>query len=206
MKKALKPIIVLSLFAIISGALLGLVFSFTKINQEEVLNKQLNSFYTCKDGFDDVTSKYAEQQASKEGVFAKGSVEGVYLPKDNTNNVVIKAQGLEAYSKSIQILVMIENNKIKAISVYETKETAGVGSKVLTDKYFARYIGVDISAFGVFELKTAKEGNQKVDALSGATKTSRALMNAMNAAITIYKNNLQDFNRVAAALEVSYGI
>ena len=68
---------------------------------------------------------------------------------------------------------------IKQIKVTEQAETKGIGSKVVdTPSYWENYQGLDASQSLVL--------NEDVDAVTSATISSTALINAVNSAIEAY--------------------
>ena len=68
---------------------------------------------------------------------------------------------------------------IKQIKVTEQAETKGIGSKVVaTPSYWENYMGLDASDALVL--------NEDVDAVTSATISSTALINAVNSAIEAY--------------------
>ena len=62
------------------------------------------------------------------------------------------------------------DGKINNIEVLEQKETQGLGTKMKGEKFLRQFRGKDPSAF---DLKAKKDGGE-VDALAGATITTRA--------------------------------
>ena len=112
-----------------------------------------------------------------EGVSVDG-VSAIYASENNVGYVFTSSA--KGYGGDVVVMTAIVDGTIKQIKVTEQAETKGIGSKVAGDaSYWARYQGV--SAEQEIEL-----GNQ-VDALSGATISSRALKNAVNAAIAAYQ-------------------
>lgn len=186
-KSLLKDIIlttlVLVLIAVIAGGLLSVVNKFTHIDETEKLNAKLASVYSTDKGF---TSNLIDGSTLADAN-ANGVVLGVYMPKDGTENVILHASGKGAYKGTVEIMVIIDNYNIKSVAKYVSNETPGLGSKAFEVEYLDKYKG-DITNIDGFEL--TKNGGS-IDAVSGATKTSTALVNAVNAAVKYYKANLE---------------
>ena len=71
------------------------------------------------------------------------------------------------------------DGNIKQIKVTEQSETKGIGSNVVsTPSYWERYEGVSAAQALVL--------NQDIDAYSGATISSKAVLSAVNSAIEAY--------------------
>ncbi len=102
------------------------------------------------------------------------NVADVYTSDNNVGSVVTSSA--KGYGGSMTVMVAFNTDgTIKQIKVTEQAETQGLGTKVTTDaSYWTRYEGL--------EAKPLTLGTD-VDALTGATISSRALISAVNAAI-----------------------
>ena len=102
------------------------------------------------------------------------NVADVYASDNNVGTVITSSA--KGYGGSMTVMVAFNTDgTIKQIKVTEQAETQGLGTKVTTDpSYWTRYIGL--------EAKTLTLGTD-VDAMTGATISSRALISAVNAAI-----------------------
>lgn len=91
--------------------------------------------------------------------------------------VTAKAKG---YGGDMTVMVAFTaDGTIKRIKVTEQAETKGIGSKVADDAaYWSRYEGLPARQLVL---------NEDVDAVTGATKSSRALLEAVNAAVKAYE-------------------
>ena len=93
--------------------------------------------------------------------------------------VALEAKG-KGYGGDVVVMTAINpDGTIKQIKVTEQAETKGIGSKVAgTPSYWENYVGLDTSDALVL--------NQDVDAVTSATVSSTALINAVNSAIEAY--------------------
>ena len=67
-------------------------------------------------------------------------------------------------------------------------ETAGLGMKADEAEFKDQYKDKNVENFTV--TKTGEDGDNMIDAISGATITSNAVTNAVNSALVYYQNEL----------------
>ena len=92
----------------------------------------------------------------------------------------------KGYSGLIRIMVGFRpDGNIHNISVLEQKETPGLGTKMKGEKFIGQFRGKDPANF---DLKVKKDGGQ-VDALTGATITTRAFSEATQMAYDAFMSN-----------------
>ena len=99
----------------------------------------------------------------------------------STNDVgVIITSSAKGYGGDVVVMTAFNpDGTIKQIKVTEQAETKGIGSKVVaTPSYWENYMGLDASDALVL--------NEDVDAVTSATISSTALINAVNSAIEAY--------------------
>ena len=178
--------LVLVVIAGIAGALLGLVNHFTKVDAEELVARKASAVYAGE-----LKSFPLQEGIGSEIRSEGGRVFGVYVPKDPSvkDVYVLCAEGEGAYKGTLKLLVNITGGKITKIATYEANETPGLGSKALQENYFKQYYGAEIKPDfpGFVLVKSAPAGGGEVKAVSGASKSSTAVTNAVNAAAEWYK-------------------
>ena len=179
---------VVSLFAItiIAGFSLGFVNELTVGPIEKgKIERKVNALKQVLPEFD---NNPVEEIQLLKSEFAKDSVE-VYPAFKNNEFVgaAIIGSTEKGFSGLIKIMVgFTPDGTIKNIEVLEQKETPGLGTKMKDDKYLAQYRAKNPSDFN---LKVTKDGGE-VDALTGATITSRAFGEAVQMAYDEFiKNN-----------------
>ena len=92
----------------------------------------------------------------------------------------------EGYGGDIQITVGIQKDgTISGISFLSISETAGLGMNAQKPAFYEQYVGKQTDKFYVS--KDGGEG-EPIDAISGATFTSRAVTGAVNAALGYFQN------------------
>ena len=73
-------------------------------------------------------------------------------------------------------------------SILSISETAGLGMRAKTDPSFlSQFNGVDVDSFSVVKDGTGSSADDKIDAISGSTITSKAVTNGINAALAEFK-------------------
>ena len=187
MNKILKNTIILTMITLIAGLGLGFVYEITKDPIAQAQDKakkeawqavfpeaDINEFEAV-----DVDEKVAE--VAIKAVGAKATVDEVC--KVGEEGYVITTTDKEGYGGDIQITVGITSDgTVNGISILSISETAGLGMKA---KEPAFYQGKQAEKFAVS--KDGGEG-EPIDAISGATITSRAVTGAVNVALAYYQN------------------
>jgi electron transport complex protein RnfG len=101
--------------------------------------------------------------------------DGVYIIyQDNAKiGYAFKASG-SGYGGNIDILVGLDNNfGIKGISILSQTETPGVGARITESSFTDQFKGLSVS-----DIALKSEGG-KIDAITGATISSRAVVDAI---------------------------
>ena len=167
--KIFKPIVVLSVICIVITGALALTNSVTApiIEQATIAAQTAARQELLPDstGFTKV-----------DGI-AVANVSDVYKA-DNGVGVVVTSSA-KGYGGTMTVMVGFNaDGTIRKIKVTEQAETKGIGSKVAGDaSYWMRYEGLNAEPLVL---------NEDVDALSGATISSKALLAAVNSAIEAY--------------------
>jgi len=119
---------------------------------------------------------------------AKDSIE-IYPAFLNSEfvGVAIVGSSEKGFSGLIKIMVGFEpNGEIKNIVVLDQKETPGLGTKIKDIKFIQQYKNKTPTSFN---LKVVKDGGE-VDALTGATISSRAFSEAVQMAYDVFVENM----------------
>ncbi|HKM94306.1 MAG TPA: RnfABCDGE type electron transport complex subunit G [Prolixibacteraceae bacterium] len=181
----------------IASAILGLVFDLTKgpIAKAE-LNKQTSAVAAVLPEFNFLGTAYKLLPA--DGI---DSIE-VFPAFDADSTIIacaIKSYTNKGFSGDIEIMVGIDNEGlISGYQVLKHAETPGLGSKMNewfsnTEKASQNIIGRNISDK---ELRVSKDGGD-VDAITAATISSRAFLDAINRANNTVNNQYSNGNSSA---------
>ena len=120
-------------------------------------------------------------------------VSEVFEAKDASGNTVGYTLKVlpSGYGGAIELMVGIDsaNGQVSGINVVSNSETAGLGAKATDPEFSDQYKGKPLEALSV--LKNGTPGDTEIKAISGATITSTAVTNGVNAAIEVYNNSLK---------------
>ncbi|MBT8178353.1 MAG: RnfABCDGE type electron transport complex subunit G [Eudoraea sp.] len=116
---------------------------------------------------------------------AKDSIEFYPALKDSVIvGAAVTGASEKGYSGLVKLMVGFElDGSIKNIAVLEQKETPGLGTKMKGEKFLRQFRGKNPATF---DLKVKKDGGE-VDALAGATISTRAFSEATQQAYDVYK-------------------
>lgn len=117
----------------------------------------------------------------------------IFEAKDASGNTVGYTLKVlpSGYGGAIELMVGIDsaNGQVSGINVVSNSETAGLGAKATDPEFSDQYKGKPLEALSV--LKNGTPGDTEIKAISGATITSTAVTNGVNAAIEVYNNSLK---------------
>lgn len=167
--KIFKPIVVLSVICIVITGALALTNDITKPIIEEAT--RLAQEKARMELLPDATGFTAVEGIAVDGVSA------VYTADNGVGAVVTSSA--KGYGGTMTVMVgFTADGTIRQIKVTENQETKGIGSKVAGDPAFwTRFEGLKAEPLVL---------GDDVDALSGATVSSKALTAAVNSAIEAY--------------------
>lgn len=197
MNNIVKNTLILTAITVVSGLLLGVVYGITKepIAQAQENTKQeayrtvlsdASEFETVEFDADAAASLLSENGYTSdviteiaEGTDASGATVGY----------VISVQSSEAYDGSLSLSVGIASDgTVKGIEMLEISETAGLGMKADEAEFKDQFKDKNVQKFTY--TKTGEDGDDKIDAISGATITTNAVTNAVDSALVYFQNEL----------------
>ena len=141
--------------------------------------------------FPDATFNEVEIGDEQLAVATEYGVELMYIYEVADGSGYAIEVGPSGFSGTIDMIVGINaDGSVAGISVISNTETAGIGTNVCSDKpnrngvgVLSQFIGLTATADNPF---TVNSGSNQVDAISGATVTTRAIATGVNAASVIY--------------------
>lgn len=196
MNKIIKNTIILTIITLVSGVALGAVYEITKAPianaQEQAKQEAYKQVFEDADSFDDleVDAKEAAEAVKAAGVDDGAEINEAVEAKQGGETIgyVITATDPNGYGGDIQVSVGIQNDgTVNGIAILSINETAGLGMKASEPEFYEQYSGKQSDHFYVS--KDGGEGEQ-IDAISGATITTRAVTGAVNASLGYYQNVL----------------
>ena len=181
----LNMFLALFIITLVAGLSLGYVNDLTKGPKAQAkLERKVNALKGVLPAFDNNPVEEVILIASER---AKDSIEIYkgYMQGKVTGTAVIGSSE-KGFSGLVKIMVGFEpDGAIKNIVVLEQKETPGLGTKMNDVKFIAQFRDKDPSSF---DLRTTKDGGD-IDALTGATITTRAFGEATQLAYDVFKAN-----------------
>ncbi|MBN1383647.1 MAG: RnfABCDGE type electron transport complex subunit G [Elusimicrobia bacterium] len=105
---------------------------------------------------------------------------------DSENNLIgyVLKTDAAGYSSQIEILVGIDNDfNITGIKILSQAETPGLGSKITENDFLSQFVGLQPDKV------LLKNDGGKIDAITSATISSRAVTDAVKKRIDEFKNN-----------------
>lgn len=193
MNKIVKNTIILTLITMIAGLGLGVVYEVTKApiaQAQETAKKEAWQAVFPEADIDAFEEAEVDEKAAAKAVKDMGVnavIDEVCTVGDE--GYVITATDKDGFGGNIQITVGITaDGTVNGISILSISETAGLGMKATEPAFYEQYQGKQTEKFVV-----SKDGGdgEPIDALSGATITSRAVTGAVNAALGYYQNVFQ---------------
>ncbi len=195
-KSMIKNALILFAITLVAGVLLGLVYQVTKdpiAYQEKLAQDKANqSVFASADTFEEIPidAKEAEVDLAE---YPGVSFESVKKALDSAGNILgyviqVKSKG---YGDFIEYTVGItDEGSINGISIIKIAETPGLGMNA--EKVIApQFVDKDATFFKVVKSGQLSDASTEIEAISGATITSRAVTNGVDAAVSYFENVLK---------------
>lgn len=194
-KNMWKDALILFAITLISGLLLGLVYQVTaqprREQQERRIQEACRAVFAQAEQFEEID--YAVSESLAEQLAADGvSIGTMFQALDGGGNplgYVIETSSGEGYGGNITLYAGITNDGIvNGVSILFISETPGLGMRaqeVLVPQ-FAEKPAEDFTY-----TKTGSQSDSEIDAISGATITTKAVTNAINGAVRVFNQELK---------------
>ena len=197
--KIIKDALILFLITVIAGLGLGAVYGVTKAPIEKAnYNIQQNAYRTVfpdADSFEDMDgfdSAKATEAAAAAG-YTEDTIENCVIAVDASGTAlgyVISATDPNSYGGDVTLSIGVTNDGVlNGYSITTINDTAGLGMKAKEDSFSSQFAGKQVESFEV--TKTGATSDNQIDAISGATITSNAVTNAVNAGLAYYRTLAQ---------------
>lgn len=202
MKGMLKDAAILLVITLISGLVLGFVYDITKepikaqeLSKEQAAYKEVfadaGEFETVYDSALGDEGQTINEQALAGAVAsteADAQISKVVAAKDAAGQVlgyVLVVTDHEGYGGDITFAMGIDNAALlKGVSILSISETAGLGMRA-GEVLVPQMPGKDLSQDVTYTKSGDAQGNE-VDAISGATITTNAFVNGINAGRAVF--------------------
>lgn len=186
MKAIIKDCLILFVITLIAGCALGVVYEVTKapIAAQEAKKKmeaQQGVFADAKEFAQIEMDETVKAQVEANGV----TIDEVYEAKDGSGahiGYVMQVTSPNGYGGNITIMCGVSlDGTFNGISFLTINETAGLGMNAKNAEFMDQYAGKTVEAFSV--VKTGSTSDDQIDAISGATMTSKAVTEAVNTSL-----------------------
>lgn len=184
MKENFKLGGILLIITMIAGILLGVANDLTKeaiIENSKISKEDLSYIMPEADKIQDMDIELDEE----------GNIKEVYEAVSGSDVVgyVLKVTS-KGFHGAIDFVVGIsKEDKVSGIKVLSHNETPGLGAKISEEKFTSRFKDKPVEYLEVVKVTPNKE--TEVEAISGATSSSKASVNAVNEAITFYLEKIK---------------
>lgn len=197
----LKDAVVLFAITLISGLILGFVFQITKdpiaAQEAKAIQEACAAVFPGETGitFEEtgyVPSAQLTAEVADNGVEI-GTIYKALAQDGSAKGYVVESTTKEGYGGNIVIYVGISADaKVNGVSILEIAETPGLGMNA-EDVLVPQFAGKDVTTFTV--TKTGSNTPSEIDAITGATVTSNAFVNAVNGAVRVVTEELAEGGR-----------
>jgi len=170
-----KLTLVLFVITVVVAALLGAVNAVTEnkiieANKAKTVNA-LKVVMPTASSFEEIGYKGKDTLVTELYVAKSGNTSSGYVVKVSPSG----------YGGEISMVVGVSTTgKITGVSIISMSETSGLGTNASKDSFLNQYTGVS-------DTQSVKKDGGKIDALTGATITSRAVTKGVNSALEAVK-------------------
>lgn len=187
--ESIKNTISLMLITLIAGLLLGVVYEITKepiaAEQQRAKEEAYKAVFADADSFEDVKLDVAkvEKDLSDNGYDATiDEAMKVFDKSGNVTGYVLTVTDHEGYGGDIQFAMGVKSDgTMNGISFLSIAETAGLGMKAAEEDFMNQFAGKKVDSFHYTKNGATVDG--EIDAISGATITTNAVVNGVNAGL-----------------------
>ena len=187
------------MITLIAGICLGSVYQITKqpIARAEAKAKQEAYQKVFKNAEFEAGDELKEKVEGAEAFFENQGTAGVTVVEvmkavdqsGNTAGYVMTLVSGQGYGGDIKMSLGIDKDgTITGLEILSMSETAGLGAKCTEEAFKDQFAG--ISADEITYTKSGKAADHEIDAISGATITTKAVTGAVNAGIAFIKSEI----------------
>lgn len=187
--ESIRNTISLMLITVIAGLLLGVVYEITKEpiaeEQQRAKEEAYREVFTDAESFEtvEVNKEDVEKELNKQGFEAViNEAMQVFDKSGNPIGYVLTVTDHEGYGGDIQFAMGVKSDgTVNGISFLSIGETAGLGMKATEDDFKKQFADKKVDSF--VYTKNGASADNEIDALSGATITTNAVTNGVNAGL-----------------------
>ncbi len=187
--ESIKNTISLMVITLIAGLLLGVVYEITKepiaAEQQRAKEEAYKAVFADAQSFEAIKLDVVnvESKLADNGYDATVNEAMKVLDKDgNAAGYVLTVTDHEGYGGDIQFAMGVKlDGTVNGISFLSISETAGLGMKAAEEDFMKQFENKNVESFQYTKNGASADG--EVDAISGATITTNAVVNGVNAGL-----------------------
>ena len=186
MKQIVKMVAVLTILGVISGLVLSLVSEYAQpiieANEQEAIEEAI--YYVLPR-----TKDYETKTYNGKKIYSTVNEEGSLV------GYAFTASG-SGYQGTIKLMVGVDSNleQIQGIQILESEETPGLGGKIRGEEFKTQFRGLNLRPEpdkNLALVKTAPTSPGEVQAITGATISSRTVVDTINKVLQEVRSYLQ---------------
>jgi electron transport complex protein RnfG len=187
-KKILKDTLVLLVITVVSGFLLGIAYEVTNpvitARKAEEKAASYRTLFTDADHFEDRSDLLDEAATVLADAGRSEEITDIMTAMDASGEVIGYAMSISCSGNQGEIVVAYAygvDGTSYGIEILSSSETAGLGALASEPAFKNQFQNKNYESFSV--VKSGSNGEDEIDAISGATNTSTAVTGAVNAGI-----------------------
>ena len=196
MKEMMKNTGIMVAITLIAGLLLGIVYQVTKepiaVQEAKAKQEACQEVFADASSFDAVEVAAVEESAWSSAGYGQETIDEVMMAKDSageTLGYVVTVTTKEGYGGDIRFTLGVRmDGTVNGISILSISETAGLGMRA-EEVLKPQFADKNVEKFEY--TKSGATSKSQVDAISGATITTNAVTNGVNAGLYYFQTQLK---------------
>ena len=193
MNTILKNTISITVITLVAGLALGVVQDITAgpiaTQQEKSKEEAYKTVFEDADKFEIYSADDGLTSYLSDNGFTAQTIDEIMVAEDasgETLGYAFTVTDSEGYGGDIQFAMGVQNDgTLNGISILSISETAGLGMKATTDSFKDQFKDKKVVKFTY--TKTGATSDDQIDAISGATITTNAMTNGVNAGLCAFQ-------------------
>ncbi|HIW51434.1 MAG TPA: RnfABCDGE type electron transport complex subunit G [Candidatus Blautia intestinavium] len=198
MNSIVKDTLSITVITLVAGLALGIVQDITAgpiaQQQEKAKQEAYQAVFEDADSFETFLPDETKQAVDlvtylDENGYDAQTVDEIMTAKDasgGTLGYAFTITSSEGYGGDIQFAMGVQNDgTLNGISILSIEETAGLGMKADTDEFKDQFKDKKVEKFTY--TKNGAAADDEIDAISGATITTNAMTNGINAGLCAFR-------------------
>ena len=193
MNTILKNTISITVITLVAGLALGVVQDITAgpiaTQQEKSKEEAYKTVFEDADTFEVYSADDGLATALADNGFTAQTIDEIMVAQDSSGETLgyaFTVTDSEGYGGDIQFAMGVQNDgTLNGISILSISETAGHGMKANTDSFKDQFKNKKVEKFSY--TKTGATSDDQIDAISGATITTNAMTNGVNAGLCAFQ-------------------